>query len=324
MAERAPDRLVRLLGIVAFLNRHESVPVAELATTFGVPARQILEDIDTLWVSGTPGYQHSDLIDFDADAHDRGVVRLTESRGLTRPLRLGTREGVALIAALRALCDLLGSTLPAEQAAVVDSTLEALTAAVGDAASAVDVHLATDGRPDVLTAVQAALASGHRLRLQYVNAADVTSERDVDPIRLVTGDVHAYLQAWCLRARGERLFRLDRVLTAQVRDEHAEPHPVPSEPGSAVFRPEADAEQVHITLSGRARWVAEQVPVDAVQELPSGDFRVTLRVADGTWLRHLLAQVAADVHAVEPGRYAREVAETAERALAAYGALPRA
>jgi len=64
--------------------------------------------------------------------------------------------------------------------------------------------------------------------------------------------------------------------------------------------------------------------VDAVQELPSGDFRVSLRVADGTWLRHLLAQVAADVHAVEPGRYAREVAETAERALAAYGALPRA
>ena len=324
MAERAPDRLVRLLGIVAFLNRHESVPVAELATTFGVSARQILEDVDTLWVSGTPGYQHSDLIDFDAEAHDRGVVRLTESRGLTRPLRLGTREGVALIAALRALRDLLGSTLPFEQAEVVDSTLEALTAAVGDASGAVDVHLATDGRPDVQAAVQSALISGHRLRLEYVNAADVTSGRDVDPIRLVTGDAHTYLQAWCLRARGERLFRLDRVLSAEVLEELVEPHPVPAEPGSEVFRPEASAEQVHITLSARARWVAEQVPVDAVQELPDGDFRISLRVADGTWLRHLIAQVAADVRAVQPVQYALDVAETAERALAAYGALPPA
>jgi proteasome accessory factor C len=322
MPERAPDRLVRLLGIVAFLNRHEYVPVAELATTFGVTARQILEDIDTLWVSGTPGYQHSDLIDFDAEAHDRGVVRLTESRGLTRPLRLGTREGVALIAALRALRDLLGSDLPAEQSEVVESTLEALTAAVGDAAAAVDVDLAADGRPDVRAAVQSALVSAHRLRIQYVNAADVTSERDIDPVRLVTGDTHTYLQAWCLRARGERLFRLDRVLSAEVLNKPAEPHPIPAEPGSEVFRPEADAEQVHLTLSSRARWVAEQVPVDAVKELPNGDFRVTLRVADGTWLRHLIAQVAADVRAVEPARYALEVAETAERALAAYGALP--
>lgn len=322
MAERAPDRLVRLLGIVAFLNRNESVPVAELATMFGVTARQILEDVDTLWVSGTPGYQHGDLIDFDADAHDRGVVRLTEARGLTRPLRLSTREGIALIAALRALRDLLGTALPVEQSEVIDSTLEALIAAVGDAAGAVDVHLATDGRPDVQAAVQAALAAARRLRLEYVNAADVISERDVDPIRLVTGDVHTYLQAWCLRAQGERLFRLDRVLSAEVLDLHTEPHPVPAEPGSEVFRPDADAEQVHITLSSRARWVAEQVPVDAVRELANGDFRITLRVADGTWLRHLIAQVAADVHAVDPARYALDVAETAERALAAYAALP--
>jgi len=59
-----------------------------------------------------------------------------------------------------------------------------------------------------------------------------------------------------------------------------------------------------------------------VQELPNGDFRITLRVADDTWLRHLIAQVAADVRAVEPVQYALDVAETAERALAAYGALP--
>lgn len=103
MAERADDRLVRLLGIVSYLDGAGGVPVEELATRFGVTTRQIVEDVDALWVSGTPGYWPDDLIDFDADSLERGVVRLTEARGMTRPLRLGTREAVALIAALRAM-----------------------------------------------------------------------------------------------------------------------------------------------------------------------------------------------------------------------------
>mgnify|MGYP001261941196 CR=1 FL=1 len=51
--------------------------------------------------------------------------------------------------------------------------------------------------------------------LRYVDAADRTTERTVEPWQLVTGDEHSYLQAWCHSAGGERLFRLDRVLAAQ-------------------------------------------------------------------------------------------------------------
>ncbi len=85
MAERADDRLVRLLGIVAYLDGAGPVPVGELARHFGVSERQVLDDVDALWVSGTPGYWPDDLIDFDADSIERGVVRLTEARGMTRP-----------------------------------------------------------------------------------------------------------------------------------------------------------------------------------------------------------------------------------------------
>ena len=56
MAERADDRLVRLLGIVAYLDGAGPVRVEELADRFGVTPRQVREDVDALWVSGTPGY----------------------------------------------------------------------------------------------------------------------------------------------------------------------------------------------------------------------------------------------------------------------------
>ena len=135
MAERAPDRLLRMLGMVAYLESHDAVAVDDLAAQFGVTPDQVLADIDTLWVTGTPGYLPYDLIDFDATAYERGVVRLVESRGLARPLRLGGREAVALVAALRSMAASLAPALDDERAAVLRSALAKVTAAAGDAAA---------------------------------------------------------------------------------------------------------------------------------------------------------------------------------------------
>ncbi len=68
MAETARDRLVRLLGIVTYLEHHGATPFEGLAEHFGVSAAQIRKDISTLWTSGLPGYMHGDLIDFDSDS----------------------------------------------------------------------------------------------------------------------------------------------------------------------------------------------------------------------------------------------------------------
>ncbi|QTE27833.1 helix-turn-helix transcriptional regulator [Pengzhenrongella sicca] len=319
MAERASDRLLRMLGMITYLDRQAGVTVEQLATQFGVPTRQVIEDIDTLWVTGTPGYWPHDLIDFDAASYDQGVVRLVESRGMTRPLRLGTREAVALIAALRAMRAALATGLDRGRTAVLTSALEKLTAATGEAAAAVDVRLAVEGAPEVVDALREALERGRRLRLRYVTAADVTSEREVDPIRLLTEDEHSYLLAWCYRAEDERLFRVDRVLAAEVLDTPAAAHAV--RPRTPAFAPGPDGELVTLELGSRARWIAEQVPVESVENLPGGGFRIGLRIADPAWLRHLLLQTAAEVRAVAPARVAAEAADAARAALAAYGPL---
>lgn len=93
MAERTPDRLTRLLALVAHLSQAGPTPLVDLARFFGVSPQQIRKDIDVLWLTGTPGYLPQDLIDFDADALDRGVVALTADRGLSEPLRLGPQKG---------------------------------------------------------------------------------------------------------------------------------------------------------------------------------------------------------------------------------------
>ncbi|ROS74478.1 YafY family protein [Cellulomonas sp. PhB143] len=314
MAERADDRVVRLLGLVAYLDHAGPVSVEQLATRFGVSSEQIVKDVDALWVTGTPGYFPDDLIDFDAYSLDEGIVRLTAARGLTRPLRLGTREAIALIAALRAMGDALAPD--DERAHVLGSVLAKLTAATGEAAAALDVRLATPGAPDVVATLARAIADRRRVRIRYVTAADVASERDVDPVVLHTQDEHAYLAAWCHRAGARRTFRVDRITAATALDVPAEEHDIPLD---VEYAPSQDAPLATITFSGPARWVAEQVPVESVRDLDDGGFEVVLRVTNPTWLRHLLLEQATYVRGVSPSGLVQDVASAARAALAAYG-----
>lgn len=323
-AERASDRLVRLLGLVAYLDGVPEVRVEDLAERFGVTPEQLLRDIDTLWVSGTPGYWPDDLIDFDADSIEHGVVRLTQARGMTRPLRLGTREAVALIAALRALRSLLHEVEARERVQALDAVLATLTEAVGDAAASVDVRLTVEGSPEIRSTLGAALREGRTVVLRYVNGSDVVSEREVDPYELRTPDRHSYLIGWCRSAQAERTFRLDRILEARVGDHPVERRPgdAPQAPTDAVFVPAADAELVTLRLAGSARWLVEQLPTEAERIGADGSLEVDLRVQDPRWLQHFLLQNARHVLAVAPEDAATGAVGAAAAALRRYAARP--
>jgi len=321
VAEHSTERLVRMLGMVAYLDKNERVPVPELARHFGVSEQQVISDVELLWVSGTPGYAADDLIDFDFDQFEQGVITITADRGMRRPLRLGTREAIVLLSALQAVREVIGSGISPAATEVLDRAVTKLRAATGDAVEALDVHLPVVGDEATRAAVGAALSGGRRLRMRYVNSDDVVSERDVDPARVFTDQGVTYLQGWCYRARSERTFRLDRILEASVLDEKVEARKVRGTPES--YRPAAGDALVTLELTSSARWLAEQVPVESVTDLEDGALRVTLRVGDPAWLRALLLREAGHVRAVLPPSAALPAATAAAEALAAYEALER-
>ena len=317
MAERASDQVVRLLGILARTTAagSEGVTFAQLAEEFGVPVETVVHDADLLWVSGTPGYGPEDLIDFDPFQYDDGRLVVRDAQRMGRALRLGTREAVVLVAALRALAEAWGTTLGEDSQHLLTSTLAVLTRATGEASAGVGMTLATDSDPAVAAAVAEALRTGRRLTITYVTGADVAREREVDPWAVLTGDEHTYLYAWCHTAGDERHFRLDRVLAAEVL---ATPRTVtPPMAAAEPFRSAADADRVTLELSHRARWVAEQLPVESVTDTTDG-FLVELSVASDAWLQQLLLRVAPEVRAVTPGGAAERAADAARRALAHY------
>ena len=210
---------------------------------------------------GLPGYGPGDLIDLSFEG-DR--VRVTFTAGMGRPLRLTTDEAVALVVALRTLLELPGL---AEREAV-SRALAKVSAAAGHAADRVTpVAVSVDAREEALAVVRDGLERKRALHLHYyVPTRDERTERTVDPMRLLLVDGKWYLEAWCRRAEGVRLFRLDRVDDVVVLDERAAPPPQAHERDvdNGVYQPDPDSPAVRLRLSRSARWVADYYPVDSV------------------------------------------------------------
>lgn len=313
------DRMTRLLALVPYLAaRPDGVRLAEASRDFGVSEKQLRSDLELLWMCGLPGYGPGDLIDI---AFEGDRVQVTFPAGMVRPLRLTTDEAVALVVALRTLLELPGL---AEREAV-SRALAKVSAAAGDAADRVTpVAVSVDAREEALAVVRDGLERRRALHLHYyVPTRDERTARTVDPMRLLLVDGKWYLEAWCRRAEGVRLFRLDRVDDVAVLDEPAAPPPQAAERDveGGVYQPEPGTPAVRLRLSRGARWVADYYPVDTAAEVedPPGGLAVTLRTADPAWARRLVASLGGQARVDEPVELAQRVAADARAALARYG-----
>ena len=307
-----------MLALVPYLRGRDGIPVDQVAADFGVTPQQIVKDLNVLWFCGLPGAVTGDMIDVDMDAlESEGVVYLDNAEYLPRPLRLTTSEALSLIVALRTLRDIAG---PAELP-TIGSALAKLESATGQgAAPAIEVHIER-ADPAVHEATQTALATGRRLHLSYlVPSRDERTERDVDPLRLLTAEGRPYLEAWCHLAGDIRLFRLDRVVEAIVLEVVADPHPTAPrrDLSEGLFRAVEGSVEAVIDLSPPARWVAEYYPIESAQERSDGTLRVRLKAGDTGWLRRLVLRQGGAARVIEPIDLADEVRECARRALTAY------
>ena len=312
--ESATSRLGRLLTMVPWLLNRQGIDLARAAAELGVSEQQVVDDLQVLFVCGTPGHYPDDLI--DAQWED-GRVFVSNADSIAKPLRLGRDEALALIVALRALA----ATPGLAQSDAVDRALAKLEDAAGDLAAAagqVSVDLEPSADPELVAAVRTALTGSRRLHLRYrVASRDETTERDVDPLRVVSVDGRWYLEGWCHRAQGVRLFRLDRVEDAQVLDEPATPPAdLPERDLSAgAFRGSPEDLVVTLHLEPGSAWVAESFPVESVTELGEGRLEVTMRVGDPRWLHRLVRRQGGGVRVLAPGPLVAEVAAQARAAL---------
>jgi len=313
------DRLARLLALVPYVVSRDSVALDEAAAAFGITEKQLIDDLNLLWcveLRAPDPYCPIDL------SYEGGEITVSEAESIARPLRLKADEAGALLVALRMLAE-IGDPRDRDALSRVIAKLEN---AAGEGAAAVSSQMSVqvDSAGEMSARVRDAIARGRRLHLTYyVPGRDENTERDVDPMRLLVVDGQAYLEGWCRRAEGVRLFRLDRIVELTVLDVPAE---VPAEArprdvrAGRLFHPSPDDIEVAFELTPAGRWVADHYPCESVEELGEGRLRVVLRTPDPRWVRGLALRLGDQGRIVGPPELAEAVRADAARALAQYEA----
>jgi proteasome accessory factor C len=308
------DRLGRLLNLVPYLLARPGVRLSEAAADLGVSDRQLREDLELLWVCGLPGYGPGDLIDM---AIDGDQVTITYDAGIDRPLRLTPDEALALVIALRMLAETPGV---ADRAAV-ERALAKIESVAGALAGA-PVAVRLPGNADRLATIRGVVERRRALHITYYAATrDETTERVVDPMRVLVAEGHAYLEAWCRRAGAVRLFRVDRIDAMTELDEPSAPPPQarPTDLTDGVFLPTTDQPLITLRVGRGGRWITEYYPCEKVVEESAEHWLVALRAADLSWARRLVLGLGPAVTVVAPDELVEAVRDQAVVALAAYG-----
>ncbi|WP_369269977.1 helix-turn-helix transcriptional regulator [Streptomyces sp. R11] len=310
----AIDQTRRMLSLVTYLRERPGARVEDVARAFGISEDELVSDLDVLPMCGT-SFRGGDLLDIDTDGER---IWWHNPDDVAEPLRLAADEATALLVAARAVSTLPGLRESDRQALLrATAKVEAAAGEAAGASSRLSVTFESEG--GVFADVDRAISERRRLWIRYYSPArDEVTEREIDPIRLVSVG-HTYVEAWCRRSEARRTFRLDRVAEIRILDEPSAPPEVElRDLSEGLVQPAAEDPEVVVEVGPGGRWVAEYYPHDSADELADGGLRITLRTPDPTSLRRLALRLGRDGRIVSPAALADSARQAAREALAAY------
>ncbi len=316
----------RVLAIVPWIVANPGRTIEEVAHRFNLTDRELLDDLNVVFMVGLPPYSPDALIDVQID--DEGSVSIRLADFFSRPLRLTPGQGLALLASSDGLLSIPGTDPDGALARALAKLGEALGVGTDDA---LDIHLG-EAEASMLDELRGAAIERREVDIRYYSyGRDERSDRRIVPWRVFAEGGSWYVHAWCHRAGGERIFRVDRIegltLLASTSD-HGPPDPArptagDSDPdgGRAVFHPREDDPSITLELAPEASWVIETYPVTVLRRADGEPILVRMVVTARPWLERLLVRLGPQVRVVDaeglPGA-STIAAEAAERILDRY------
>lgn len=319
----ARDRFERLAYVVARANRPEGAELAVLARDLGATEAQILQDLRELTTRDEyrPGGWPGDVRLFV----EAGRVQVEHTSFMDRPFRLTNRETVCLALALRGI-----TTAAADgggRASIWDAFLRRAERQLGQdadpgGASNLAVPNRTPGEQSIRATLKAAVYERRPCAIRYLKpGAEEPSRRVIHPYVVIYSEETWYAVAYCIAAEEERVFRLDRVLSAERREGVFDVPPDFDAHACAKTSPEgwmlaSAGQEALVRYSPRlARWVRERASYRSLSMEEHDDGSVTVRhsVADPLWLAAHVLRHGVHAEVLEPRNLRDLVAGLARR-----------
>ncbi len=308
MSTKTTARLTRILAMVPWVIANKGATVAEVCERFQYTRKELLADLDLVFVCGLPGYGPGDLM--VAYVEDEQVIIDTADYFGSAP-RLNPAESLALLAAGLTM---VGSGHGSD---ALNSAVEKLTRSLlPDDEDILTVDLATDSA--IAPRLRDAAAAHRVVRIVYRSlSTDEETTREIEPWSVFSSLGNTYVSAHCRRAGAERVFRVDRIKSAELLDDSFDPPNRVPEP-EVRYTPGPDDAVAIIELADEAGWVLDYYPVDVLAR-ETGSTRVRFSAFDPTVAARLLLRLGPRARLIEGDRVEHALTELRASILTRYG-----
>ena len=204
------EQTSRLLDLVPFLLSHQGISLADLAKYFKGETDVMLDDLNTLWMCGLPGYTPLELIDL---AFDSGFVTIRNAAPLAYVRTMSSSEIVALALGL----DLLrenSENLGTEQSNRIEVLAKKLRDRIG-----AQISITPSSNTAHRSVISTAIAQRVPVEMSYYSSnSDQKTERVVTAYDFFMDNDVEYFQGYCHSSQGMRTFRVDRIIAVSLSE----------------------------------------------------------------------------------------------------------
>lgn len=290
----------RLFQLVYLLLEKGSMSAPALAKELEVSVRTIYRDVESLSMAGVPVY---------TTTGKNGGISLTEGYSFDKTL-LSDEEQNQLLFAVQSL-------------KAVDQSVDGLLSKLGGAFRKplqdwIIVDFSRWGLKQVdsvrFETIKNAILTKQVLQITYCGTSGQTTDRRIQPLRLIYKDKHWYLQGYCLKAEDFRLFKVSRIVEITPADEHFTQDYEGEIPPIEMAASPCCAANVKLKISSNLAFrVYDEFDRESITVMADGSMLVELYFPMDSWVIGYIFSFGTDVEVLHPPELRYQLSEYAEK-----------
>lgn len=283
-------KVYRLLSILTTLLNHDLVSAKDLAEKNEVSVKTIQRDIETLNMAGIPVFSEQGM---------KGGYGILDSYKFDTKLLSSVELGVlnSILESLRTVYDNKH----------LEELWEKMTYALNDGMSddrdLMKIDLSPWNQDDSVAikikTISDAIKSQTVLKMDYYNMEGISSERQIEPYTLKMKSSRWYLNAYCLKRKEFRIFKVNRITHLELTDKHFIPREKSEFDDEKLVNNNGEKKVLRFRASAYPR-VVDFFSEEEISRPDENYISVTTYLRDDPWLLSMILSFGDQVEVIEP------------------------
>ena len=301
MVDNAISRVARAMDIIPYVLENPGISIEKLAAKFGVNQKQIIKDLELIFLCGLPGYTPYELIDLTLED---GLVTIIDPQLFNKPRKFTETEGVIITLGLSLLKKAISGS---DQIQSIDDLLNKLSAKFKVSLS---TSIGDFDKPAFYDEIVRSISKKITLTIEYNSISeDLVSYRSIKPMRVSIKNGFYYLFATDLEIDADRIYRIDQIKSVSE---------IESEDDIQINK-DLDFAELIFEIKVRDQLITERYR-DIFTEVKQFEnhFLVKGRSSNRQWLYRWILSHCSEIEVIEPQILKDSVKSRAQSALSLY------